>query len=32
MSGNCWVVDQTVGVVPKQVLAEKLRTLVSAAA
>ena len=26
------VVDQTVGVVPKQVLAEKLRTLVSAAA
>jgi len=26
------VVDQTVGVVPKQVLAEKLRALVSAAA
>jgi len=26
------VVDQTVGVVPKQVFAEKLRTLVSAAA
>jgi hypothetical protein len=25
-------VDRTVGVVPKQVLAEKLRTLVSAAA